>query len=236
MSTPISATTLQAVTRSTPGMVCHRVTAGFKRGDPLVDLRLDALDPLTEGFPFVQILGQQKAMMISDPSFQGPLQFRNLTAQPPRASSANRSGSSWPRDDRLQHLPPGHPQRVRSHRTQLEIGLLQQLLDAIGHPVLALSQLRPVPRQVAQILDGRRRHEAPLQQPVLQQVGDPLAVLGVGLAPRHRFDVLRIHQHLLKLPLQHRPHRPPVDRRSLPSPRALPPVPPASPPAPANRG
>jgi hypothetical protein len=39
-----------------------------------------------------------------------------------------------------------------------------------------------IPRQVAQVLDGRRRHEAPLEQAVLQQISNPLAILGIGLA------------------------------------------------------
>jgi hypothetical protein len=38
-----------------------------------------------------------------------------------------------------------------------------------------------------------------------KEFGDPLAILSVGLAPRHGFDVLRIDQQHLKLPFQNVP-------------------------------
>ena len=50
---------------------------------------------------------------------------------------------------------------------------------------------------------------------MLQQISDPLAIFGVRLTPRYCFYVLRVHQHLLKLPLQHRPYRPPIDACSF---------------------
>jgi hypothetical protein len=36
-------------------------------------------------------------------------------------------------------VTPRHTQRIGSHRTQLEIGLFQKLLDAVSHPALALA-------------------------------------------------------------------------------------------------
>src|SRR5439155_26707445 len=41
---------------------------------------------------------------------------------------------------------------------------------------------------------------------MLQQIGDPFAILLIRLPPRHCFDVLRIHQQHLKLSFQKVPH------------------------------
>jgi hypothetical protein len=41
---------------------------------------------------------------------------------------------------------------------------------------------------------------------VLEQFGDPLAILEVGLAPGHGFDVLGIDQDHLALPFEDVPH------------------------------
>jgi len=48
------------------------------------------------------------------------------------------------------------------------------------------------------------------QLTVLQQFRDPFTVLLVRLTPRHRFDVLRIHQEHLELSFQEIPHWLPV--------------------------
>ena len=48
-----------------------------------------------------------------------------------------------------------------------------------------------------------------------QQVSDPLGVLYVGLAARYGFDVLRVGQQNLELPLQEIEGRLPIDARAL---------------------
>jgi hypothetical protein len=68
-------------------------------------------------------------------------------------------------------------------------------LNAIGCRRPLLDQPRPLPRQIAQFADWRGRHETGLQQTVPQQLGDPLAVLHVGLAVGHSLDVLGIDQN-----------------------------------------
>jgi hypothetical protein len=82
--------------------------------------------------------------------------------------------------------------RIGGDRTQLDVGLFEQFLNPVRDPILLLSQFRTIPCEVTQILDLRRWHETALQQSVLQQVGNPLAVLRVGLSAGHRLHVLRI--------------------------------------------
>ena len=57
------------------------------------------------------------------------------------------------------------------------------------HRGTVADQARPLPGQVAQLADRRRRDEAGPQQAVLEQLGDPLGVLDVGLAARDLLDV-----------------------------------------------
>ena len=72
------------------------------------------------------------------------------------------------------------------------------LLDPVGHRRPVGDQLGPLPRQVAQLADRRGRHEAGREQAVLQQLGDPLGVLDVGLAARDLLDVVGVDQDQLE--------------------------------------
>ena len=99
---------------------------------------------------------------------------------------------------------------------QLDVGVLQHLLDPVGHRGPLADQLGPLPRQVAQLADRRRRDEAGREQAVLEQLGDPLGVLDVGLAAGDLLDVLGVDQDHLEAALQEVEDRLPVDARSIP--------------------
>jgi hypothetical protein len=45
---------------------------------------------------------------------------------------------------------------------------------------------------------------------MLQQISNPLTILGIGLATRNHFDVMWIHQQQLEMALQHSPDGSPV--------------------------
>ena len=62
--------------------------------------------------------------------------------------------------------------------------------------------LGALPRQVAEFSLPAWGDEAPFQQGVLQQLGDPLAVLHVGLVSGNVLQVLRVDQQHCKLPFQ----------------------------------
>ena len=94
---------------------------------------------------------------------------------------------------------------ITSVRTlgELQPGILQ-------HPVQPIHFLRAIfdlpfaiPRQVAQIANRRRRHQAAAQQPAFEQLRQPLAVAHVRLAARDVGEMLHVDQ-------QHRERRPPT--------------------------
>ena len=113
-----------------------------------------------------------------------------------------------------QRLGVGHPavsvehglarlaQDLGHHRRQLDVRPLQHLLQPIDLPRSLPHQRRPLPRQLAQLPLLPVRDEAPAEQAVPQQVGDPLAVLDVGLAARDRLDVPGVGQQQLEAALQ----------------------------------
>jgi hypothetical protein len=61
------------------------------------------------------------------------------------------------------------------------------------------------------LLNRLRRHEAALQQAVLQEIRNPLAILQIGLPAPQRLHLRWVGQQQLKLPFQYVPHRFPVD-------------------------
>jgi hypothetical protein len=93
-------------------------------------------------------------------------------------------------------VPTADAQHTAGHAGQLEVGILQRLLDAVGHLHLLAHQLHALSRQVAQVAHGTVGHAAGLEQAALQQLRDPLRVLDVGLAAGHLLDVLGVDQQL----------------------------------------
>jgi hypothetical protein len=61
-------------------------------------------------------------------------------------------------------------------------------------------EFAPLPRQLAQVANLRRRDEAATKQTALQQSRNPLATLHVGLAARHMLDVLSVDQQIFLKP------------------------------------
>jgi hypothetical protein len=111
---------------------------------------------------------------------------------------------------RLQHAHSRDAEDITGHAGQLDVGSLQDLQQPVAFGAAALHQLAPVARQITQFPDGLRGHEAGLQQPVQQQVGDPLRILHVGLAPGHVLDVLSVGHQELEGSFQDGVHRLPV--------------------------
>jgi hypothetical protein len=123
----------------------------------------------------------------------------------------------------------GHAENVAHDARQLDVGGLQELQEPVAFGRLALDQLAAVAQQLAHLPQRPGRHEALGDQPVPNQIGDPLGILHIGLAPRHVADVPGVADDQLEMPLQDGIDRAPIDARALhPNvrhPRRLQPVP-----------
>ena len=182
--------------RPTPGIVSSRSSAVLKRAQPLRDLGAhprDAARPAPRCAPAARRAGSADAPPIRPTSARSSAAA--LLAQPclapapparPRPSSPATSAPSIAR--------PDTPRMSVATDGQLDVGPFQRLLQPVDLGRALVHQTGAVAGQLAQLALGAVRHEAGPQQPVPQQVGDPLAVLHVGLAPGHRLDVLRVDQ------------------------------------------
>ena len=162
-----------------------------------------------------QLLGHQEALVRPDAPDQRPLQLRELLPQPPPGELGQRGGVGLPGDQRGQHVPPRLAQDVGGHRGELDVGAFQGLLQPVDLRRPLADQARPVAGQLAQLPLRPVGDEAAREQPVPEQVGHPLAVADVGLAPGHRLDVPGVDQQQLELVLQQVPDRLPVDAGAL---------------------
>jgi hypothetical protein len=81
--------------------------------------------------------------------------------------------------------------------------------------VRASTSDRAEAHQIAQCTNRLLRHKAGRDQPVTQQVGDPLAVLHVSLAAGHILDALRVADHQCEVIFPEGINRTPIDPRAL---------------------
>ena len=154
-------------------------------------------------------------MMLLDPPVERQGQIGALAAQLALGEIRHRLGRGLARDQRPEHRPAGHAEDVAGDARQLDVGGLQELQEPVAFGRLALHQLAAVAQQLAQLPQRLGRHEALGDQAVADQIGDPLGILHVGLAPRHVADVPGVADDQLEMPLQDGVDRAPVDARAL---------------------
>ena len=154
-------------------------------------------------------------MVLGDAAVQRPLQLGDLAPQAPLGQLGQPLRVILAVDDRPDHGPARDPQHVAGDVAQLDVGVLQHLLDPVGHRGAVADQLGPLSRQVAELADLRRRDEAGREQAVLEQLRDPLGVLDVGLAAGDLLELVGVDQHDLEAALQEVEDRLPVDAGGL---------------------
>src|SRR6266550_5744400 len=71
--------------------------------------------------------------------------------------------------------------------------------------------MHPLPRQISHLADLSCRYPTSFQLASLQQFGNPLCILGIGLMPVQTLDMLRIHQdQLVEVTFEQVPYRAPI--------------------------
>jgi hypothetical protein len=197
----------------TPGIVTRCSTAaryegGPDRGVQLGDRRLQRLD-------HPQVLAQQDAMMRPDVSGQRRPQRGPLRAQPRLAHRHEAVGIGLARCQGGDDRPPTDAEQRAEHRGELHVGALQHLLDPLTVRGHFPPELLARPRQLAQRLNRRGRDEAAPHQTMGEQIGEPLRVAHVALAPREIAHRRRVRQHQRQVVLEPVPHGFPVNARRL---------------------
>ena len=98
---------------------------------------------------------------------------------------------------------------------QLDVGVFQHLLQAVGEATALFDQALPIAGQLTQFPLLAVRDETALQQAMLHEGGQPLGILQVRLAPWHALDRLGVDQENLETPFQDVVDRLPVHARAL---------------------
>ena len=167
-----------------------------------LDLLAELLDFSLEVTEVIHQAFQHETVMFGHLSVQGQSQQWNLVPQTAAGQVGHLVYVGFPVDQSGDHPPSRDAQNIRSHQSEFDVGVLQLLMDPVGHSRHLVRQLLAHPRQIPKLPLRQCGNEAPSQKPTLQQLGQPLAILHVRLAPGHVLDMARVYQNDLKLPLQ----------------------------------
>ena len=113
-----------------------------------------------QGTDDIQMQLEHRAMVFGNASAQCLAQFGVLFSGVALGQRGKPLGIGLAVDNRLEHGPATVSQHVREHAAQLEVGVFEHFLDTqavlgdLAHELLAGA------REIAQLLDGGRRHEA----------------------------------------------------------------------------
>src|SRR3974390_2568769 len=154
-------------------------------------------------------------MMLLDPPVERQNQIRALPPQLAPGEMGHRLGRGPTLDQAPQHRAAGYAENVGSDARQLDVGGLQEPEEPVAFGRLALHQLAAVAQQLAQLPQRLGRYVALFDQAVPNQIGDPLGILHIGLAPRHVAHVPCVADDQLEMPFEGGVDRAPVDARAL---------------------
>ncbi len=186
-----------------------------KRLQPKAHLTFDVRHGLVQRVDMGQVQLEHEAVVRADASAQGFEQLRAAGFDADADVRDQTLGRRLTVDDRLEHRAPALAQEVADHDTQLEVGVLQELLDALGVCAALAHELLAGTGERAQLLHGSGGHEAGADQTMREQVGQPHRIVDVGLAPGHVLHVRGVGQHQLDVAFQDVPHRLPVHAGGL---------------------
>jgi len=124
-------------------------------------------------------------------------------------------GTLFSTDHSPQNRSTALAKRVASDACQLDVGILEDFLNAACNPRMLLRQTGSRPSKIAQIANQHRGYEAAPQESVLQKFRDPLTVFRICLASWNSFDVLCVGQQDLKVTFENVPHWLPINACGL---------------------
>jgi len=165
-----------------------------------------------------KLLVQQEDMVRLHPTHDRLGEGLPFGPQPPARELGQRLCVRLALEQPQQDLACRKPAHIGDDGSELDDGVLEHGLQSVGEPCSFVNQVETVAREVAQIAQmalRRRWNEAGAQQPVAQQVRQPLGVLDIGLATGNRLDVIGIDDEDLALLFQQVEHRTPVRPRRL---------------------
>jgi hypothetical protein len=173
--------------------------------EPQANLLLDVGRGFIPCVDMVQVQLEREAVMRADAPAQGFEQFSPAGLDAGTDARGQTLGVCLTVEDGLQHRAPALAQDVVDHDTELEVGILQNLLDALRVRAPLAYELLAGAGKRAQLLHGNKRHEAGSDKTVAQQIGQPHRVVDVGLATGNVLQVCGVGQHQLGMTVEQVP-------------------------------
>ena len=159
------------------------------RFEPFVNPQVESCDVLLDRFEPAQLGGQEEPMMLLHSPLERQDELGALATQLALGEIRHCLDRRLTLDQGPKHRPAGHAEDVAHYARQLDVGRFQELQQPVALGRLALGELPAVAQQLSHFPQRPGRHEALRDQPVPDQIGDPLGILHVGLAPWHVADV-----------------------------------------------
>jgi hypothetical protein len=165
----------------------------FRPGfDVLVDERIDFLERLVEAIEQAQRDGEHPAVHSVESALERHFERFNLLLHRALRERSHFLRGLLARRERSKHEHSGDAKDIRRHAIELDVRGLQHFQNALLLSRAVLHQPLAVTRQITQLTQHRRRHEARSNQSVLHQLSEPFRILHVRLSTRDVLDVVRI--------------------------------------------
>ena len=175
-----------------PGIVSSRSTAS-RRGQQGLDPGAEGAISASRASSLVQEHAQQETMMVGDAA-AGPAATPGIFPQPPPGQIGQLLRVLWPAIMAWSMSRPETPRTSLATRPSLMLASSSTFWMRLATAAFSrINWLRCRVRSRSSRIGCGGTKLAP-QQAVLQQLGDPLAVLDVGLAAGHLLDVLGVDQ------------------------------------------
>ena len=173
-----------------PGDRAQQLNGSLERGDLLPDRLGEARDLLVEEVDVGEDRPDPDGVQSVEAALERLPERRQLGAQAALGELGQQLGIGRARDQCVEHRPARDAEDVGRDAVELDPGVLERLVEAIGL-ARALGDLRlAIAGEVALRADRLGRHEARLEQARLEQLAHPGGVGDVGLSARWSAPVL----------------------------------------------
>lgn len=154
----------------------QQVNRWGERADLFLDHAGELLDLLIEEIDVAQDRADPQPVMAVEVTLQRLLECGDLLAHLPPREIGQDLGVGLAGDERVEHVAPGLAENVRGHAVELDPGVLQRLVQAVDLALALLDLRLAIAREIAQLADRPRGHEARLQQARLGELTQPRRV------------------------------------------------------------
>jgi hypothetical protein len=110
---------------------------------------------------------QHEAMVFGNSTMKSFSQLWNLFPQARASLIRKNRFVRFASDHRLDHIPSGDPEHISRNRCELDIGILEYLVNAVGNSRPLRHELSAVTSEISKMPQCTRRHKARLEKAVL---------------------------------------------------------------------